>query len=400
MSRRCSNFVDVGVSALLSVCGLALFVAVVPGCVHVDEARAASEAPPPTVGQADVVRALPERLVDRDGWADDVLAAIAATGKAPTAERVCAVVAVVEQESGFVANPTVRDLPAIVRRALHDKLAPLGPLAPAARDALLSLRPPGSGPDAPTFGARVDRLKTERDLDRLFRELHAATAREHPGGVAVATALSMLSGRGGLDDLNPVTTAGSMQVKVSFARTLEPNLNDDGVREWLYTRGGGVRAGTARLLGYAAHYDDVVYRFADYNAGVYASRNAAFQDLVAALAGTPLVPDGDLLLYDDDGDPKAADSKTLSVLLSQARRLGLSERQVRRDVQREKSIDFEDTDTWRAVRATWQESTGKAPPYARVPDVALSSPKLSKARTTAWFSSSVKQRYVRCRAKL
>jgi hypothetical protein len=210
----------------------------------------------------------------------------------------------------------------------------------------------------------------------------------------------VLAGRGGLADLNPVTPAGSMQVKVSFARSLEPRLDDDAVRELLYTRGGGVRVGTARLLGYAAGYDDVVYRFADYNAGVYAARNAAFQEQLQALAGVALAHDGDLLLYGADGKPKDDDSKTLAALLSLAPRLGLSERRVRRDVLLEKSIDFERTDTWRAVRAAYATSTGKAPAYARIPHADLMSPKLSKPRTTAWFSSSVKQRYTRCRTRL
>ena len=391
MRRRSFHLVD--------VVGLFVVVGAFFGCAHVDD-DVAPAAAAPAVGHDDVARVLPDKLADRGGWADDLLAAIVATGKTPTKERVCAVVAVVEQESGFVANPPVRDLPGIVRRALDDKLSPLGPLAPAARDALLAMHPPGSGPDGPTFGARVDRLRTERDLDRLFRELHAAVAREHPGGVAVAGALAVLAGRGGLEDLNPVTTAGSMQVKVSFARTLEPRLDDDAVRELLYTRGGGVRAGTARLLGYPAAYDDVVYRFADYNAGVYASRNAAFQEQLQALTGIPLVHDGDLLLYDHDGAPKDADSKTLAALVSLGPRLGLSERRVRRDVQQEKSLDFERTDTWRAVREAYATSTGKAPAYARIPEAELSSPKLSKPRTTAWFSSSVKQRYARCRARL
>ena len=34
------------------------------------------------------------------------------------------------------------------------------------------------------------------------------------------------------------------------------------------------------------------------------------------------------------------------------------------------------------------------------PEVALSSPKLKKPRTTAWFASSVKARYQACRARL
>jgi hypothetical protein len=95
-----------------------------------------------------------------------------------------------------------------------------------------------------------------------------------------------------------------MQVKVDFAKKLNPDLSDESVRELLYTRGGGVRTGTARLIGYAASYDDVVYRFADYNAGVYASRNAAFQQMLEDLTGIALDNDGDLLIYNKNGELK------------------------------------------------------------------------------------------------
>jgi hypothetical protein len=34
-----------------------------------------------------------------------------------------------------------------------------------------------------------------------------------------------------------------------------------------------------------------------------------------------------------------------------------------------------------------------------VPNVALHSPKMAKARTTSWFATNVKRRYDACRAK-
>lgn len=308
--------------------------------------------------------------IDREGWANDIVAAIRLAKKEPTAERACAVIAVIEQESGYQADPAVPNLPRIVTKALEDKLAPLGPLAKPTLRAVV---------DDETR-ARIATLRTERDLDRLFRETISAKL---PAAVTSVT---------GIDDLNPVTTAGAMQVKVAFAREMS-GLSDAETRELLYTRFGGVRFGTARLLGYAAEYDDVAYRFADYNAGMYSSRNAAFQEQLALLVGTKLALDGDLLDY------RGVESQTLRAALTFGGLYDVSERRVRRDLEKEKSVDFEDTELWHAVRDAWQQRTGTAAPYARVPQVTLTSPKMSGSRTTAWFAESVKRRYGACRRR-
>src|SRR4029079_17503530 len=101
---------------------------------------------------------------DRAGWANDIVAAIRLAGKDPTAERACAVISIMEQESGYQAAPAVPNLPRIVTKALEDKLAPLGPLAKPALRAVV---------DDETR-ARIATLRTERDLDRLFRDTIAA----------------------------------------------------------------------------------------------------------------------------------------------------------------------------------------------------------------------------------
>jgi hypothetical protein len=338
------------------------------GCAH-------QEPTPPvrTLSVDEVAALVPPKVKDREGWADDVITAIRLTHKEPTPERVCAVLAVIEQESGFQTDPVVPNLPKIVREGLDDKLEPLGPLKGAV-----------IGTINEKYGKRIDALKTERDLDRLFREISMEMG-DQLGPVAML-------GRGTIESFNPVTTAGSMQVKVDFAKEFIDD--DEEVRELLYTRAGGVRFGTARLIGYEASYDDITYRFADYNAGMYASRNAMFQQMLSDLTGHKLVTDGDLLAYDENGEPKDVETNSLRAMKAFA-----PDHNVLRDAKKEKSVDFEKTKLWKMVRDEWSHVKGKPAPYAKVPNVDLSSPKLSKPRTTSWFATSVKRRYDACRTK-
>ena len=377
-----------------TVLRLAAFVvaSLVASCAHVETATTPSA---PSLTEEQVAALIPARVKDRDGWAEDVVAAIRLTKKEPTAERACAVLAVVEQESGYQADPAVPDLPNVVMRALQEKLTALGPAEGPALDALLDEKMPGSDR---TVREKIAKLKTERDLDRMFRDVAAAYRAQNPGSFAVAGALSAVLGKGGIEDLNPVTTAGSMQVKVAFAKQLG-HLDDDAARDLLYTRAGGVRFGTARLIGYDAHYDDVAFRFADYNSGMFASRNAAFQRILSEMTGEELVLDGDLLAYDKDGSPKSDETRSLRALLDFGAAHGISSWTVHRDAKKEKSADFEETDSWKAVRQAWRDKHGQEPPYARIPDVALVSPKLKHARTTSWYADSVKKRYDACRAR-
>ena len=352
----------------------------------------------PALGLADIAARLPPETGDRDGWARDLAAALKAIDKAPTAERVCASVAVIEQESRFHADPAVPGLPRLVRAELERRLAPLGPLAGPALHVLLAGSAPG---ETASFGQRLDRVRSEHDLDRLYRDVAAVYQDGYPGPFALASGLSRLLGHGALEDLNPITTVGAMQVKVDYARKL-PEMRDlevSDVRESLYTRKGGVRAGVARLLDYPAGYDDVVYRFADYNAGAYTSRNAAFQAMLAELTGQPLALDGDLLAYQPNGEPQSADSKTLHALLTFGRQHGDWDWRIRHEARAEKSADFEATAIYREVRDAWEKQTGKKASYARLPEITVSSPKMPRPRTTAWFAESVKRHYDACRAR-
>ena len=379
---------------VLAVCALGALSACAPR-------NARPEPPlPPRVTVEQAARLVPPDEKDREGWAEDVMAALEAHRLYPSAEAVCSVLAVIEQESGFEANPAVPGLARIVQERLEAYADKLGPLGPPAVRGLLEGKAPGQ---TQTFEQRLKGVKTERDLDRVFRELLEYYETEYPKTYIAAQVASSLFKSTRLEDLNPITTAGSMQVSVSYSADLAggDEQAERRVREELYTRGGGVYYGTARLLGYEAHYSDPIYRFADYNAGFYASRNAAVQQQVSRLTGLELVPDGDLLAYDKQGEPVDEDSKSLEALLAFRERYApdLSERRVRKDVLHEKELAFEETDTWEAIKRTYQEVTGEAPAYAQLPTVAIRSPKITGEKSTVWFAQSVNKRFQKCMAR-
>jgi hypothetical protein len=354
---------------------------------------------PELLTPARVARLVPGHVKERQGWAEAVLDALEAQKVPPTVEPTCQVLAVIEQESGFQANPEVKNLPGLIRRRLDAYAGKLGGVGRGALSALLQLKAPGQ---ALSFEKRLKTLRTEQDLDRFFLELLEAYERHYPALYSAADLASELFTSKRLAELNPITTAGSMQVSVRYALEQDGGKHSEPeVRAHLYTRAGGVRTGTSRLLGYSAGYGQPLYRFADYNAGFYASRNAALQAQLSRLTGKPLVQDGDLLLYNDQGEPRDEDSQTLSALLLFRQRHApkLSERQLRKDVRKEKEATFEKTETWRALKGAYARVTGEAPAYARLPQVTLHSPKLSRERTTAWFAQSVDRRFQRCLAR-
>ncbi len=360
-------------------------------------------AEPAALSRAQVAALVPRAMSgdERLAWADAILDALGEVGMRPTREPVCEVVAVIDQESSFRENPTVPNLARIVKDGIDQHARKLGPLGPPLVRKLLAAR--GEG-ETRTFGERLEAARTERDVDRTFRAMVAHWRGEYPKAMKAANLVSDVVFDKRLSDYNPITTAGSMQVSVRFA-VARAGGNDDGdearVREELYTRAGGVRYGVARLLSYEASYDAALYRFADYNAGLYSARNAAVQDQLATLTGARLARDGDLLLYDADGTPSSKESQSLKAFVAFARQHApeLDERRIRKDLRLEKSLDLESTDSYRALKAAYRAATGRAPAYARLPEVELHSPKLATTRTTEWFARSVAKRCDACLAR-
>jgi hypothetical protein len=359
-----------------------LIAAILAGCATQDTSRGPGRIMTADEGRALVARLVPDGIGDRKGWAADIWAAIASLGIAPTVENLCAPIAVIGQESGFQVDPVVPGLPRIARAEIERQRERIG-IPKLALDAALAL----TSSNGKSYAERLDAVRTERDLSEIYEDFI--------GRVPL--------GRTFLADSNPVRTAGPMQVNVSFATAYAsdrpyPYPVPDSLRHELFTRRGGVYFGTAHLLDYRALYDRMIFRFADFNAGRYASRNAAFQSALTQFTGISLVRDGALLRY-DHGSPAAEPGSTELAARVAGRRLGLSDAEVRRDLALGRDERFERTKLYTGVFDVLDDARNAAAPRAIVPTIELHSPKITRKLTTEWFANRVDDRYRRCLAR-
>jgi hypothetical protein len=340
--------------------------------------------PRPPAVDPDAVRAriqglMPATVADAGNWAIDIYAAFEFLDVPMTTENICGVLAVIDQESNFQVDPPVPGLPAIARREIETR-AESHHIPKFVVTAALARR----SPDGRTYGERLDRARTEHDLSDLFEDFIR--------GVPLGEQL--------FGDLNPVRTGGPMQVRVAFAERHAqerryPYPMTAGVRAEVFTRRGGLYFGIAHLLDYAAPYDDMVFRFADFNAGQFASRNAAFQNAVNIASGKRLVLDGDLLI-ENSNEPSATELAIRSI----GGRLDLSDAQIRGALEHGREAEFERSQLYSRVMALADAAPpGRPVPRAMVPRITLESPKISRNLTTDWFARRVDARSQRCLAR-
>jgi len=335
----------------------------------------------PTEAREALLRVMPTGTEDRAGWAADIHAALATLELPSTPENLCAVLAVTEQESSFRADPAVPGLPAIAWKEI-DRRADSAGVPKIAVRAALGL----SSPDGRSYAERIDAVKTERQLSEIFDDF-----------------IGMVPlGKTFFADRNPVRTGGPMQVSVAFAEAhvqarRYPYPMRDSVRREVFTRRGGLYFGAAHLLAYHAPYDKPIYRFADFNAGRYASRNAAFQSALALASGLPVTPDGDLLPHASNA-PAGETERAVRTLA--ARLGGLGDAAIRRDLEKGEDASFEKTVLYERVFAYAERLDKRALPRAVVPRIDLQSPKFTRKLTTEWFAQRVDERYRRCLVRI
>ena len=356
----------------------------------------------PEMEAEQIKKVIPARVNDRQSWAQDIFDIMQELSIPKTKQNVCSVVAVVDQESNFVADPTVPGLGEKAVQEINSRLKEkfeaklgetIGGTVAEYFEHVLKNQPSPKN----NYMSQMRKVKTERELDLLYREIFDYMSKHYH--VSALTGAAKLVGQDIGEKMNPITTLGSMQVHINYAKEHKRQSGSIAeLRNDLYTQYGGLYYGIHRLMKYPADYDKAIYRFADYNSGMYSSRNAAFQRMLNAMTKTEISLDGDLLLYTKNGDIKATQSQTEKELIAifAQNNILVTPRQIRSDLKKEKEKSFEDTQTYLAVQKLYQNKTQKEPIYATMPQVVISGPKLSRDYNTNWFASRVNGRYETC----
>ena len=326
--------------------------------------------------KTEIVRLLPAKTVDRQGWATDIYAAFAAQNIDPSTQNLCSVLAVTEQESTFQVDPPVPGLGKIAREEIDRRAAKVHIPGLLVSGALQVRSSTGK-----SYSDRLNAARSEKELSAIFDDF-----------------IGMVPmGRTLFGGFNPVHTGGPMQVSIDFAEQQARNYPypvDGTIRHEVFSRRGGLYFGIAHLLGYPVSYKQPLYRFADFNAGWYASRNAAFQNAVSRASGVPLALDGDLVRYDS-----IMPGTTELAVRTLGKQLGMRNPTIRDQLEKGKSLDFEDSTLYQRVFELAEQAEGRSLPRAVLPGIVLQSPKITRKLTTAWFAKRVDERYQRCMAR-
>jgi hypothetical protein len=360
--------IDVAIAAA----GLALLSA---GCAH--ELPPAEPTVNPLDARATIDQALPRGLAERAGWTTDIYAGFTTLTIAPTHQNICAVVAVIAQESGFRVDPVIPGLGAIAKQEI-DTRAQRVHLPLMLVHGVLDLK----SRTGSSYNARIGAARTEKELSDVFEDFI--------GSVPMGQTL--------FAEKNPIRTRGPMQVNVVFAEqfsaaTPYPYPVARSIPDEVFTRRGSVYFGIAHLLDYRAPYDDYLYRFADFNAGQYSSRNAAFQNALSIASGISLVLDGALLPHaGDSGNPGATElaARALSAQINQG------EGAIHAALEQGRTHAFEASTLYQRVFALAEKKVGHGLPHAQLPQIKLVGPKIKRDLSTGWYARRVDDRFKRC----
>src|SRR5690242_10954055 len=153
LARRCLAAAAIAALAILAGCAA-------PG-VHAPERR-------PEDVRAEIVRLLPNGTKDREGWAADIASAFDALDIDESTSNLCAALAVIGQESNFVADPAVPGLGRIARAEI-DRRAEQHHVPGFVVAAALTVH----SSNGKSYGDRIAAVRTERELSLVYEDLIA-----------------------------------------------------------------------------------------------------------------------------------------------------------------------------------------------------------------------------------
>jgi Protein of unknown function (DUF1615) len=251
-------------------------------------------------------------------------------------------------------------------------------------------------------------VRTEADLVRYVETDLRAWLREYlQSHYFLPASVARYAADQGLP--NPVHTIGPMQVNLHKAfenarARGETVASEAQMRDWLLTRKTamerGIKEGVYQLWRIYRFYrrslpPDEAVRFttADYNAGEFSSRNAAYQQRLSVLTERRLVLDGDLLAYQGgQAAERVSNTEAATILL-------LSEYaapNIRQDLLLEKSEAFSASRTALKVCERYRARTGQDCSVATLPIGAaneVARVKLGRAYTPANYSRAYVKRW-------
>lgn len=262
-------------------------------------------------------------IKQRGEWIDAILYAVEKNGLPLCKEIVGLVASIISIESSFRSDPAVsdpsrgEDISSQLDRAEKELFQKYG--------AWLSI------PPVPKLYQRYKdkyypvllQCKTEGEVEVVARQISEEMKRD----VSILPEFMKPVVHKEIDKVaNVVRTKGSMQLNFPRARQVMKDrgesFSDQELTDYMYTIPGGVDVGVAALkpmfLQYAARFGstgDLSWLFfvgMDYNYGPFSSRNMIEQIRIRDLSSVlDLQVDGDLLIYDDNGQPSPKESETL-----------------------------------------------------------------------------------------
>lgn len=302
----------------------------------------------------------------REAWANAIIRQMQELGMQLTKQRIKIILVTIDRESRFQEMPAVANPEQILDRKIAEFREKHSVIYGAVKDYVGKWR------------AKAIQFIRDRRKDNLAHDIYRTTTAgervgyftEHDIDLAIDYALQqydnelpsaakLLVSKEDIEKYRP-KTMGCMQTSIGKALELAKkydgkNYTQRQMRDIMNTREGGLRYGLLYINEiFMAHErdgtiapEDVKYAFLDFNMGSFSARNAGLQENLNRL-GAKLAVDGDLLMYDVSGhvlEKESESEEEIQEILDDSN-VEISDEQIRADLLKEKTADFEKTQTY------------------------------------------------------